>query len=152
MHVHRETLNQGLADELEFDREVASESVQVGFNPRVDGEVGAGKVPSEVGDVYDECGLGFDQGGEEGAREVGGNRTWRLMTMSISCGPCEAKAGYVEVYPTLLIRTVSRLSTRSGRMASERSVPRGEGVCCVPYEDGYGTLGVASEQLGTDSL
>ena len=67
---------------------------QVGFNPRVDGEVRAGEAPSEAGDIYDECGLGFDQGGEEGARE-GGDRTWRLMTMSISCGPCEAKAGYV---------------------------------------------------------
>ena len=48
--------------------------------------------------------------------------------MSISCGPCEAKAGYVEVYPTLLIRTVSSLSARRGRMASERSVPPGARV------------------------
>jgi hypothetical protein len=58
----------------------------------------------------------------------------------------------VEVYPTLLIKTVSRLSARRGRMASERSVPPGaSGACCISYEDGYGTLGVASE-LGTDSL
>ena len=48
--------------------------------------------------------------------------------MSISCGPCEAKAGYVEVYPTLLIRTVSCLSARRGRIASERSVPPGARV------------------------
>ena len=74
MYVHRETLNVGrrLANELKFDREGAGESVQVGFAPRVDGEVGTGEAPSKAGNVYDECGLGFDQGGEEGAREVGG--------------------------------------------------------------------------------
>ena len=43
--------------------------------------------------------------------------------MSISLGSCEAKAGYVEAYPTFLIKTVSRLSARRSRMASERSVP-----------------------------
>ena len=35
----------------------------------MDGQVGAGEAPS---DVDDECGLAFDQGGEEGAGEVGG--------------------------------------------------------------------------------
>ena len=47
MYVHRETLNVGqrLANELEFDREGAGEPVQVGFTPRVDGEVGTGKRP-----------------------------------------------------------------------------------------------------------
>ena len=74
MHVHRETPNvgRGFTDELEFDREGAGESVQVDFTPRVDGEVEAGETHSEAGDVYGECGLGFDQGREEGAREVGG--------------------------------------------------------------------------------
>ena len=38
----------------------------------MDGEVGAGETPCEAGDVYGECGLGFNQGEEEGAREVGG--------------------------------------------------------------------------------
>ena len=71
--------------------------------------------------------------------------------MSISCGPCEAKAGYVEVYPTLLIRTASRLPARRGGFG-EVCAPRGQGACCVPYEDGYGMLGVASEQLGADLL
>ena len=48
--------------------------------------------------------------------------------MSISHGSCEAKVGYVEVYPTLLIKIVSRLSPRRGRMASERSVLPGARV------------------------
>ena len=45
MHVHRGTLDvgRGLTDELQFDREDAGESVQVGFTPRVDSETGAGE-------------------------------------------------------------------------------------------------------------
>ena len=70
--------------------------------------------------------------------------------MSISCGSCEAKAGYVEVYLTLLIRTVRHLSARRVGWL-QRGLCLGERGC-VPYEDVYGTLGVANEQLGADSL
>ena len=62
MHVHRETLDVGrrLADEPEFDREDAGESVQVG---RLDGQ--------EKRPVRPVASM-MSVGGEEGAGEVGG--------------------------------------------------------------------------------
>ena len=62
MHVHRETLDagRGLADELEFDREDAGESVQVG---RLDGQERRPVRP---------VAFMMNVGGEEGAGEVGG--------------------------------------------------------------------------------
>ena len=84
MHVHGETLDvgRGLADELEFDREDAGESVQVG---RLDGEERRPVRP---------VAFMMSAGRRARVRWVV-SRTWRSI-MSVSRGSCEEKAGYVD--------------------------------------------------------